>query len=208
MLQLATTISKPEAGNKRLGSEVGGLQKSEAVVRMRHTSSQSVTSSVPLSLGVGNKVLVNKDTPFGQKSLSRQYAIKNTIRDSLLETCSRDEKMTDAEILDFLNYTKREVNCEARQLLVDQQQLIIESALEGRSLQQRNELIRLMTHTASGRLNDDMLEIFPALRERSVELLTAAGRKQRVDKIDTRFIVDYMHANCRYTCVNAPILIL
>ena len=203
--QLVSRSSKRGEGNKRLGSEVCGLQESEAVVvRQKHSPLQCVTPSMPLSLGIGNKVLMNKDIPFGKKSLSRQYSIKNELREHLMEVCGRDEKMTDNEILDFLNYAKRQVTGQARQVLVkQQQQLAIEAALKDRSLQQRKELIRLMTHTASGHLNNNMLEIFPTLRERSVELLTAADRKERVDKIDTTFIVDYMHANCRYACVNA-----
>lgn len=70
------------------------------------------------------------------------------------------------------------------------------------SLDERNNLCRLLTHIPNdGGLNEEMLSVLPLFfRKRSEILLRTdrdGGRKERNDKVDLQFIVDYMHDICR-----------
>lgn len=194
--------SQCEAGSKRLGSEMcdGTPEERDKAVRVGPLlPSPRVTHSSALSSGLANKVLVSNVTPFGEKTRGRQFQIKSAIREQIFDLC-RDENMNDGEVCDLLQYSKRAVERQARQVnMVNRQDRAIEDALRDRSLKERNQLIRLMTHTAGGQLNEAMLQVFPSLRPRSVELHTAVDRKTREDKIDTKFIVDFMHSICRYS---------
>ena len=187
--------SKCVVGSKRLGSELCPGMPEDKVVRMRPPSPPPMTPPLALSSGLGNRMLVRKVTPFSEKKSSRQYEIKSAIRDQVFNLC-QDESMSDEEILDLLDYAKREYIRLMK--MVDQEpQLALEAALKGRTLSERNQLTRLLTHTAEGELNEKMLQIFPTLRCRSVGLHTASNRKEREDKINTQFIVDFMHDICR-----------
>lgn len=75
---------------------------------------------------------------------------------------------------------------------------VMQEQLDSLNLRKRNDLIRTLTHTSTG-VNDNMLNHFPKLRGRSLELwnININPRKIRSDKIDLQFIDDYMHSICR-----------
>ena len=173
---------------------------SNKVVRPRNPLStescgEETAQSAPkqsASFSIGTKVLVNKVLPFAKKGQTRQYKIKKDMKEHIHEMCA-NEMMSDEDKLEFLDYVKRDIEDGAK----FKKQLALDICLEEKSLQDRNELTRLLTHKSNGELNESMLEIFPSLRERSIILLNSTGRKQREDKIDLQFIVDFMHDFCR-----------
>ena len=73
----------------------------------------------------------------------------------------------------------------------------IDQCLLDKSLKDRNHLIRLLTHHSNGTVNENMVALLPQLRDRSSILLASTGRKEREDKVDLQFIVDFMHSFCR-----------
>lgn len=75
---------------------------------------------------------------------------------------------------------------------------VIGGQLKSLDLESRNKLIQLLTHTADQlSVNHDVLELLPCLIKRSTELLQRDNRKVREDKIDVKFVSDFMHSICR-----------
>ena len=72
------------------------------------------------------------------------------------------------------------------------------------SLPMRNALCRVLTHTTNNQgvveVNERLLKVIPFLSNRSRRVLEMdkQGRKERNDKINLQFIVDFMHDFCRY----------
>ena len=80
----------------------------------------------------------------------------------------------------------------------------LQDQLKSLPLHERNNLYRLMTHRISDgeddfEVNEAMFKVAPFLAKRSRQLLITdkIGRKERHDKINLKFIEDFMHDICR-----------
>ena len=113
-------------------------------------------------------------------------------------------KMDCTESRDCIEYIKRAIQVEAvKYKTYRSADDAVGSRLSQLPLQDRNNLITLLTHTGppgaeGNEMNTDLLTFFPSLEKRSQKLLEFKQRKCREDKIDTSFISDFMHDYCRY----------
>ena len=135
----------------------------------------------------------SQPTAFANKSSTRKYEIKLKMKQDLMGIFN-EEKMVTEDCLEFLKYMSKELHSISKSTPFDQ---VITSQLDTLGLQERTSLIRSLTH-CNGALNQDMLKIFPVLTKRSAKLLASGPRKVRRDKIDFKFISDFMHNHCRY----------
>jgi hypothetical protein len=143
-----------------------------------------------------NAVLQNEVTlDYSMLKKSRKYEIKNDFKDAL-DMLFRQYKMeNEADCVDCLRYVEKYLlNSQPGE--VPSQDEVMEKQMSALTLPQRNELIRLLTHQRD-QVNTEMIALFPSLRKRSERLLKSVDRKPRSDKIDLKFISDFMHGHCR-----------
>ena len=116
--------------------------------------------------------------------------------DEIYEIFQRYKVLRKGDMLDILQYFKQYYVGDRQQ--VQDAEKVMKKQLKTLSLSERNKFHRILTFSASetGALNEDMLTMFPFLRKRSMELLTAT-RQVRKDKIDLTFIDNFMHDICR-----------
>jgi hypothetical protein len=129
---------------------------------------------------------------FEKKSTSRQYAIKQEIKNKLNELFIQHRMDNVGDCVEFLSYFEKSLNGAVR---TSHNSAILDQ-LSTLNLSQRTHLIRLLSHT-NGAPNEAILDIFPAMRERSTHLASFVDRKVREDKIDLQFVSDFMHDYCR-----------
>ena len=132
--------------------------------------------------------------PFNDLKRSRQYKIKKRLKDQLLEAFEK-YSMDDDKCIEFLEYTKKHFtktrNAKSNSVIEDQ--------LSALDVPNRQVLVRLLTHREDA-INEDILDIFPALRAKSLLYMEIKERKSREDMIDLQFVSDFMHDYCRYLC--------
>lgn len=134
---------------------------------------------------------------FSEMGQTRQYAIKNEIKNEVDKLFLKYKVNSDSACLQCLKFIERNHHTQAVGEPKVQNDAVIARLLSKMKLSDRNQLIRLLTHDDE-ELNEEILEIFPSLRARSETLLETGQRKERRDKIDLQFISDFMHAQCRY----------
>ena len=177
---------------------------------VRSSSAPARVSKVTFS-SFAKEVLVSEDSSkklqFGELSKTRQYALKQEMK-KMLNSMFDKNRMDDEWRLEFLQYMEKDVLC-GRVASSQENCLVMKKQLDHMSLQDRNTLIRLLTHKEQAVdenyceennvtvINEDMLDIFPSLRNRSRLLAKTVQRKTRDDKIDLEFISDFMHKYCR-----------
>lgn len=131
--------------------------------------------------------------------MTRQYIIKTAIKDVVKMLFHKYKIEDDSDCKDVLRYLENQLcGPRAQEVLTANNDALISRVLDPLTLPQRNELIRLLTHSGD-ELNAEVLAVYPTLRARSETLLaTNRKRKTRSDKIDLQFISDFMHEHCRY----------
>ena len=76
---------------------------------------------------------------------------------------------------------------------------VVQEQYSSLTQKEKRTLIPLLTHTNNGAtVNESVLQCLPFLEDRSRYLLANPERKVRDDKIDLKFISDFMHDHCRY----------
>ena len=131
-----------------------------------------------------------------------------------LHTKFSDRRMSDDDQLEFLQYMEYSVTGKKnkkRHVDITPFDSTVEFQLKSLPLTERNELIRLLTHKPGEEddddvINEEMLTLLPSLQNRSMILLEKNARKQRADKIDLKFISDFMHDYCRYDRVHHKLI--
>ena len=126
-----------------------------------------------------------------------------------------DRRMSDDDQLEFLQYIEYSVTGKRnkkRHVDITSFDSTVEFQLKSLPLTERNELIRLLTHKLGEEddddvINEEMLTLLPSLQNRSMSLLEKNARKQRADKIDLKFISDFMYDYCRYDRVHHKLII-
>lgn len=144
-----------------------------------------------------------KKLEYSQLKATSKYAIKNAFMDDVDTLLHKYTIGEDSDRIEVLRYVEKHlVKTSGTQTTTAQQNndALITSVLNKLKLPERNQLIRLLTHS-DNELNTDVLAVYPALRARSEILLRAGKRKARSDKIDLQFISDFMHRHCRYESV-------
>lgn len=138
---------------------------------------------------------------YSETSRSTQFATKERFRHDVLDLFQKYKVDTAQDQLDFVKSMENDLNFLRKRKRQTQQDSIIEDQLQILSLPQRNDLVTLLTHKpADGDdkcLNEDILELFPSLRQKSEHLLRQGARKTREDKIDLGFVDEFMHDHCR-----------
>lgn len=157
--------------------------------------SSTVSSTSSWKYGVVNETKSTKK--FGDVKTSRKYEIMRGISDQMMALFAHNGIDTVDEGLEVLQYLETQI-CKHRDKI---SKTIMDDQLASLELSDRTSLIRLLTHCGD-KLNEDVLQMFPSLRARSKLLLGIMGRKEREDKIDLQFIVDFMHNYCRYDCID------
>lgn len=152
-------------------------------------------------MSISNKVVVHQSSAtYAKAGRSTQFSMKEKFRHAVYDLLERYGVDTEKDRLDFIQSVENDILFQHKRKLEDQQSTI-KDQLDVLSLPQRNDLIKLLTHTPDGEttcLNENMLAIFPTLRKKSIHLLNQGGRKTREDKIDLEFVSDFMHDHCRY----------
>lgn len=134
---------------------------------------------------------------FSDCGQTKQYAIKNEINNEVHKLFQKFNVDSNAAISECLKFIAKNHQQAITARTTKNSDDVITRVLSGLSLADRNQLIRLLTHS-SNHLNAEVLEIYPSLRARSETLLAAGRRKERCDKVDLQFISDFMHDYCRY----------
>ena len=150
---------------------------------------------------------------FRDKGQTSRYKEFVALRDDLHIKFS-DRRMSDDDQLEFLQYMEYSVTGKRnkkRNVDITPFDSTVEFQLKSLPLTERNELIRLLTHKPGEEdddvINEEMLTLLPSLQNRSMSLLEKNARKQRADKIDLKFISDFMHDYCRYDRVHHKLII-
>jgi hypothetical protein len=146
----------------------------------------------------------NVKVPFASKDPEYQKKIQRQMRQQLFDTFSDNSMHNTVDCLAFLKSCEAQLGVPAAG---QDREEVMSTQLKTLSLPNRNRMISLLTHN-SGKINTDMLEIFPGLEARSRELLQQSDRKERCDKIDLMFVSDFMHDYCRYFLCAAYVLSL
>lgn len=101
------------------------------------------------------------------------------------------------DCIEFLDcYKKAKLGGDVSSKVINAEDALV-AQMNSMPLADRNTLLRLLTHTREGTLNEDMIRNYPSQRDRSMHLLTHPDRKQREDIIDLEPISEFMHDYCR-----------
>lgn len=161
------------------------------------TSTQDLThSGIDFASFVYDVVENDTVIDYSEMKPSRQYVIKGILKDSVDKIFRKYKIDNKSDCVDCLRYVEKSLLQSEPLAQPINSDEIIQDQLSKLSLPSRNQLVRLLTHSEES-LNEDVLNLFPSLRAKSEHLLISGIRKERVDKIDLKFISDFMHAYCR-----------
>lgn len=129
-----------------------------------------------------------------EKHKTQQYKIAATMRQSVFDMFVENQ-MNSKEAIAFVRSLEKELSYKPKEFIDFRN--IIEAQYNNLAEQsQKRKLVTLLSHH-EGQVNEDVLQVLPFLRNRSVKLLCQPQRKERDDKIDLSFVTDFMHDYCR-----------
>jgi hypothetical protein len=150
----------------------------------------------------GGRTKCGVSKPFDEQEPKYQQNLRHKVLQQLQHILSDIQMDHREDIQELLDYLSKSLIGESKET-VDCQTALQSQIHNLINLGDRNDVIRLLTHTNDGSFNTDVLALLPDFAKRSATLLEQIGkkRKRRSDYIDLQFVSDYMHDYCRY-CIH------
>jgi hypothetical protein len=142
------------------------------------------------------KTKTSSSKPYKSLNSSQQYKLKQKVAselDALLSKYNLNDYDDNSSF--FAYYHNQSYNSEDSKYRDE----IITAQYKSLSLADRTELTRLLS-LKEGQPNEEILHIFPSLRNKANYEAERRVRKVRHDKIELDFISEFMHGHCRYLC--------